>query len=189
MLSTPFSFSHQGRHCFLLTSFFFQYLTACINGKVFLSANILLHAVHFLLSLLLFSSTHFRTFISFQTSFSHKKEQEHSTQKSETLQWIGTARTCFCSILFLFSDAFVFASLFRIVSVGFLAVVQRIEHYIFGSLSRFAHCLDTTSLMFSFLHLWFHTFVIVCAQFFASLLLVWFSRHNGDRTIRLHSKK
>lgn len=36
--------------------------------------------------------------------------------------------------------------------------------------------------------MWIHTFVL-CAEFFSSLLLVWFSRHNGDPNVRLPSKK
>lgn len=96
-----------------------------------------------------------------------------------------------CSISFLFSDAFVFASFsycFPHFFCSFLAdALCVVEHY-FSSFLRLAHCLDTTSLMF--FHLRVHTFVFIrFVSFRFQFLLDWFSRHNGDRKYSIRARK
>lgn len=119
---------------------------ACINIGIFPLANLPVHAMCFFFSILfilrLFSSTHFRTFISFQTSRSNettkikfeKEIKERAPQCSKKRKkYIHTERTSaknsradvflfnfiLCSISFLFTDAFVFASFSYCFSLRF----------------------------------------------------------------------
>lgn len=172
------------------------------TGEFTSTCNVFFFSILFILRL--FSSTHFRTFISFQTSLSNettkikfeKEIKERAPQCSKKRkkymyrknfckeQQSGRVFVQFYSLFnfILVHWCFCFRFLFVLFFASFFFRQPPVVEHYFSSSLRLAHCLDTTSLMF--FHLRVHTFVFIRSFLF---LLDWFSRHNGDRIFDSYS--